>query len=130
MAATIAAYPGGMNEEPTLRDLMHAITRVVLKTEDNGTGILALSDKIEEQGRLLRHEIGRLERRIDDNSTAIVHLHEFVCEGFARFERRFEQVDVRFERLEFHMNRRFDAVDVRFDAFERRLFRLEQRESA
>ena len=40
---------------------------------------------------------------------------ELMREGFAQTEKRFEQIDKRFELMQQQMDQRFDAVDKRFE---------------
>ena len=59
-----------------------------------------------------------------DLMAAIIDLSNATAAGFSSLR---DDMDSRFEALEYKMNRRFDSVDLRFDAMERRVGVLESR---
>lgn len=60
----------------------------------------------------------------DQIMQAIKELHEQMNDGFVKIDKRFEEVDKRFDLMHQEMNTRFDEVDKRFDEMNETAYKL------
>jgi flagellar capping protein FliD len=64
-----------------------------------------------------------LSERITRVETELVSQRELMREGFAGMEKRFEQIDKRFEDMQHNMDKRFEAMDKRFESLQHNMDR-------
>lgn len=80
---------------------------------------MSLETELKGQREILTQSLGFMEKRFEQVDKRFEELLHYM-------DKRFEQIDKRFEEMLHYMDKRFEQVDRRFESVERRLINIEK----